>query len=80
MRGSDWYGVCGVPGIGKAVITDESVHKHWDEENIENMGKTNIKERLFKMFKYKRCKIKLKKQECKSNSSFAFPQLVCQSD
>jgi hypothetical protein len=39
MRGSDWDGVCGVPGIGKAVITDESAHKHWDEENIETWEK-----------------------------------------
>ena len=52
--GSDWDGVCGDPGIGKAA--DENAHKHWDQKNIENLGKMNLKERIFKMFPYKRCK------------------------
>ena len=78
--GSDWDGVCGVPGIGKAAITDQSAHKHWNEENIGNLGKTNLKERLFKMFQYKRCRIKLKNQEFESNSTFTVPQFKVMGD
>ena len=61
--------MCGVPGIGKAVITEESSQKHWNEENLENLGKMNLNGRLFKMFQHKRDKIKLKNQEFESNPS-----------
>jgi hypothetical protein len=61
--------VCGVPGIGRAVITEESSHKNWNEENLENLGTMNLKGRLFKMFQHKRDKIKVKNQEFESNSS-----------
>ena len=80
MRESDWDGVCGVPGIGNAVITDGSAHKHWDEENIGNLGKTNLKERLFKMFQYTRGNMKLKNKEFESNSSYTFSKSKMMDD
>ena len=46
--GSDWDGVCGVPGIGKAA--DENAHKHWDQKNIENLGKWILKKEFSKCF------------------------------
>ena len=77
---SDWDGVCGVPGIVKAAITDQSAHIHWNEENIGNLGKTSLKERLFKMFQYKRCRIKCKNQAFASNSTFTVPQFKVMGD
>ena len=70
----------GVPGVGKAVITDKNTKKHWDEETIGNLGKTNLKDRLFKMFQNKRGKMKLNNKEFESNSSFTFQKSKLKED
>ena len=60
--------MCGAPGIGKPIKTNETPHKRWDDENSENVVKANLKDRFLKMFQYKQSKVK-------SSPSLTFPKV-----
>ena len=60
--------MCGAPGIGKPIKTNETPYKLWDDKNSENVAKANLKDRFMKTFQYKQNKVK-------SSASFILPKV-----
>jgi len=72
MRDSGWNGVSGVPGIGASIKINEDAQIFWGEEQS---SKSSFKNKLFKLFKSRKSKIKQAENKINHGSPFTFPKL-----